>query len=228
MSTFVLVHGIAHGAWCWERTRRDLEGLGHRVVAVDLPLTSLDDDAAAVAGVLDRIAAPVVLVGHSYGGLVISKAAQGRKDVRHLVYVAAIMIDADDVFIARSAEFAPTPLSERTTILDDGSIVISPEVAAACFYNTCQPADAADAAARMRPTALACLAVPTGAEPWRHIPSTYVLCERDMAIDPQLQGWMAKRATRTVRLDTDHSPFLSKPRELLEVLLTAGSPGPQA
>ena len=97
MSKFVLVHGLCHGGWCWEPTATDLAALGHDVTAVDLPLTGLDDDASVVTHTLDRLDGPVVLVGHSYGGLVISRVANGRDDVSHLVYIAALMIGADDV-----------------------------------------------------------------------------------------------------------------------------------
>ena len=78
MSTFMLVHGICHGSWCWSDTVERLAERDHRAVAVDLPLTSLADDAATVGDAIDGLDGPVILVGHSYGGLVISVAAAGR------------------------------------------------------------------------------------------------------------------------------------------------------
>ncbi len=104
MSTFVLVHGLCHGGWCWHPTATELAALGHDVTAVDLPLTGLDDDASSVADALDGLDGPIVLVGHSYGGLVISRVAGGRSDVSHVVYVAALMIGSDDVAGAKVAE----------------------------------------------------------------------------------------------------------------------------
>jgi pimeloyl-ACP methyl ester carboxylesterase len=186
MASFVLVHGICHGAWCWEDTCAALDARGHRPVAVDLELTSLEADATVVRRALDGLDGPTVLVGHSYGGLVISRAAGARSDVAHLVYVAAVMIDRDDVFIARAADFPPSPLAELAAICD-GIITVSPQAAAKAFYNECGRDEAARAAARLRPTAIACLAVPPEHEPWRSIPSTYVLCERDRAILPEAQ-----------------------------------------
>lgn len=224
MGSYVLVHGMAHGAWCWEQVAPELERRGHRVTAVDLALTGLGDDAAVVADALDAADGPVTLVGHSYGGLVISRAADGRADVGHLVYVAAVLLDAGDVLLERAFEFPNTALVEAAQFLDDGTVVIDPAGAAAAFYGTCDPAVAQRAVARLRPTAVACLSEPPGAEPWRTIPSTYVLCEQDGAVHPNLQRWMSPRAGRVVTFDTDHSPFYSAPERLLEVLEEAAAP----
>lgn len=217
MSSFVLVHGICHGAWCWEPTADALRARGHDVVAVDLPLTSVDADAATVTEVLDRSEGPVVLVGHSYGGVVISRAAAGRSDVGHLVYVAAVLLDGDDVFLTRTADFPPSPLA-ASAVIADGTITVGPEAAIDGFFNACAPADASVAAARLRPTNVECLATPVGAEPWRDIASTYVRCDQDRAIHPDLQRWMSTRAGRVIAYDTDHSPFLSMTARLVDDL----------
>jgi len=219
MSTFVLVHGLCHGGWCWESTADDLAHRGHEVIAVDLPLTGLDDDAAAVADTIDRLGRPVVLVGHSYGGLVISRAADGRNDVSHLVYIAALMIGADDLAGVLAGEFPPTVFNQRFEVSDDRMITIDPDAAVECFYNECDTAIARAAAARLRPTSVGCLRMPTGAEPWNRIPSTYVVCERDQTIHPDMQRAMSARARRVRSLDTDHSPFMSTPGDLTRILI---------
>ena len=218
MSTFVLVHGICHGAWCWDRTRAALETHGHHVVAPDLTLTSLRDDAAIVSRALDQLDEPAVLVGHSSGGLVISRAAAGRDDVRHLVYPAGVMMGSADNFFAATGDFPVTPLGRRMSITN-GIITIDPDVAVACLYNECAPADAVAAAGRLRPAALACLTEPAGAEPWRGTPSTYICCEHDRAIHPQMQQAMSQHAARTITLNADHSPFMSRPRKFLEIMI---------
>lgn len=225
MATFVLVHGICHGAWCWDRTRADLEAHGHRVVAVDLSLTSLADDAAIVSGVLDQIAEPAVLVGHSSGGLVVSRAAAGRDDVRHLVYPAGVMMGSAENFFAATGDFPVTPLGQRMSVTD-GLITIDPDVAVACLYNECATTDAEAAAGRLRPAALACLTEPAGAEPWRGIPSTYICCEHDRAIHPEMQRAMSQHAARTIILDADHSPFMSRPGEFLQSVIDPAVAGP--
>ncbi len=219
MSTYVLVHGVAHGAWCWERTRTDLTAAGHRVLALDLPLTSLEDDAAVVVRALDDIDGPVILVGHSYGGLVISRAADGRDDVDHLVYVAAILLAADEVATDVMTHYPPMRLHAAIRIADDGTFTVAPEDAVAAFYAECDATAAAEAVSRLRPTALAGMMTPPGGEPWQEIPTTYVVCERDEAVHPDSQRDMAARADHTVTLDTDHSPFLSRPEPFLASLL---------
>jgi pimeloyl-ACP methyl ester carboxylesterase len=218
MGALMLVHGVGHGAWCWSRTRADLVARGHDVFAVDLPLTGLDDDAAALRRALDEWGRETVLVGHSYAGLVISKAASQRSDVQHLVYVAAMLVDGGDVYLKLLREFPAAPITDEVELTPDGNFVVPAEAAIRCFYNECDRAEAEDAARRLRPTATACLARPTGAEPWKSIPSTYVLCVRDRAIHPEFQRWMSTRAEEVVTLDTDHSPFMSSPEAFADLL----------
>ena len=228
MGALMLVHGVGHGAWCWRRTKADLVDRGHAVVAVDLPLTGLGDDAAAVQRALDDWGRSVMLVGHSYAGLVISKAAAERRDVQHLVYVAAMLVDGGDVYLDRMREFAAAPINAEVDLTADGNLVVRPETAVGCFYNECDRAEAEEAARRLRPTAARCLSEPPGVEPWRSIPSTYVLCLRDRAIHPDFQRWMSARAGEVVTFDTDHSPFMSMPErfvDLLDSLVDKASPG---
>ena len=228
MGALMLVHGVGHGAWCWRRTKADLVDRGHDVVAVDLPLTGLGDDAAAVQRALDDWGRSVMLVGHSYAGLVISKAAAERRDVQHLVYVAAMLVDGGDVYLDRMREFAAAPINAEVDLTADGNLVVRPETAVGCFYNECDRAEAEEAARRLRPTAARCLSEPPGVEPWRSIPSTYVLCLRDRAIHPDFQRWMSARAGEVVTFDTDHSPFMSMPErfvDLLDSLVDKASPG---
>ena len=174
---------------------------------------------AWVRRALDEWGRNVVLVGHSYGGLVISKAAAERTDVQHLVYVAAMMVDGGDVYLERMSSFpASAPINAGVELTADGNFVVPSETAIECFYNECEKSDAAEGAGQLRPTSASCLAVPTGAEPWRLIPSTYVLCERDRAIHPDFQRWMSARADEVVTLDTDHSPFMSLPEQFADLL----------
>jgi pimeloyl-ACP methyl ester carboxylesterase len=220
MSTFVLVHGAGHGAWCWERTEQDLRAQGHTTVSVDLPLTSLQDDAATVRACLDSVEEPAILVGHSYGGLVISEAAGGRSDVAQMVYVAAVMVGANESVLDLAGEFPPTLLIERMEYTPDGFMVFSPETAVDCFYNESPPEAAKAASLRMRPTAAVGMTASPGADPWRSVPTTYIVCERDQAMAPDMQRAMAKQAKRVETLDTDHSPFMSKPEEFGAILVS--------
>ncbi|MEM1231306.1 MAG: alpha/beta fold hydrolase [Pseudomonadota bacterium] len=219
---FVLIHGMGHGGWCWEQTQADLEAQGHTVQAPDLPLTSLEDDVALVTGLLEARSEPCVLVGHSYGGLVIAGASADRSDVRALVYVAAVLVSKDVLFTELSSHY-PTDLATVLTVGADGQVHVDPESAAACFYQCCPDDVAARAVPRLRPSSVASVGAPAIAEPSTTIPSTYVVCLQDKAIAPALQQEMAQRATRAVELDTDHSPFYSEPEALRDVLLGAAS-----
>jgi hypothetical protein len=129
-----------------------------------------------------------------------------------------MMVDGGDVYLNRMSEFPAAPINEEVELTADGNFVVRPETAVGCFYNECDRGEAEDAARRLRPTAAACVAVPTGAEPWKSIPSTYVLCVRDRAIHPDFQRWMSTRAGEVVTLDTDHSPFMSSPEQFADLL----------
>ena len=153
----------------------------------------------------------------------ISRAADGRADVSHMVYVAALMLGAADVAGSKIAEFPPTLFNQRLEVSEDRLISIDSDSAVSCFYNECASADARAAVARLRPTPLACLGTPTGAEPWTQIPSTYVVCERDQTIHPEMQRAMSQSAARVHSLSTDHSPFMSAPDELVQILIQAES-----
>jgi pimeloyl-ACP methyl ester carboxylesterase len=224
MSVYVLVHGAGHGAWCWERTEQDLAAHGHRAVSVDLPLTGLEDDAETVRRCLDDVGEPVILVGHSYGGLVISQAASGRSDISQLVFVAALLVGATEDVMTLIGQFPVTPLMERTEFATDGSMILTPAATIECLYNE-TPMDLARAASlRMRPTAAAGMVTSPGDDPWRSIPTTYIVCERDRAISPELQHAMAMHAGRVEIMDTDHSPFASKPEEFGRLLAGLAEP----
>jgi pimeloyl-ACP methyl ester carboxylesterase len=228
MTTVVLVHGAFHGAWCWEPVRSALDQRGVANLAPHLPLTGLDTDADTVAAVLEAVEGPVVLCGHSYGGMVISRAASGRDDVTRLVYLCAVQV-ADDDEMAKVMQ--PTLLMEHLVQHDDGGMSVDAEFAVDCFYHDCDPALAAAAVARLRPmtTGVGTLSS-VGAEPrppaWLDIPSTYVLCTDDRAMHPDAQRDMARHATDVVEWDTSHSPMLARPELVADLLadLAGGTP----
>ena len=149
----------------------------------------------------------------------ISAAAAGRQDVQHLFYVAAIMIEAADVFLDLTQD-DPSPLAQHLQLSDDNFFTIDPAHATDCLYQCCDTPEAEAAVARLRPTSMACLTTPIGETPWRDIASTYVLCQQDRAILPALQQQMAQRAQHIVELNTDHSPFYSTKKELVSALLS--------
>ena len=222
MTTVVLVHGAFHGAWCWEPVRSALDERGVANLAPNLPLTGLDADAATVTAALDAVDGPAVLCGHSYGGMVISCAASGRDDVDRLVYLCAVQVATDDEM---STAMRPTLLMEHLVHGDDGAMSVDLDFAAECFYHDCDPVVAAAAVAQLRPMSVGVgPAAAAASEPppaaWLTIPSTYVVCTDDRAVHPDAQRDMAQHATDVVTWDTSHSPMLSRP-ELVTDLLAA-------
>ncbi|MGZ4728056.1 MAG: alpha/beta fold hydrolase [Acidimicrobiales bacterium] len=241
-STIVLVHGAWHGAWCWDRVAGPLRDQGHEVIAVDLPghgadegpLVDLHGDAAAVRSVLDEVGdradgdrdEGVVLVGHSYGGAVITEAG-AHPAVRRLVYIAAFCIDdtegcasalADDPE-ARVISHGGRPNLAHAFVLDDqGVSTLTPDGAAACLYNDCDQAGIDWALERIGPHPLLNLTQPPDAVAWRDRPSTYVVCEHDMGVHPDLQRLLARRCDDVVSWPLDHSPFLSDPDRVADLL----------
>lgn len=233
MSTFVLIHGAWHGAWCWRKVSSRLEKLGHRVLAPDLP--GLGEDATPlervslklwtehVARILDAQDEPVILVGHSRGGIVISEVAELRPDKIHsLVYLTAFLLrDGECLFdLAKH----PTSLVPPNMVMspDKRSSTMREESLREVFYAQCPDEDVALARKLLRPEPTAPLAtrLRLTAARFGRVPRIYLECLRDRAMTPVMQRQMyTATPCREVRsLDTDHSPFFSAPDALTEHL----------
>lgn len=225
-ATVVLVHGAWHGPWCWERVTPLLDAAGVRWTAVDLPTcneqpdgpATLADDAACVRSAIDAVGGPCVVLGHSYGGMVITEACAGHPAVRRLVYLAAFMPDVGESTgsLLLSGE-PPTDLFAAIENLGDGWNRLGPNAARDVMYQDCDDSTIAWAAAN-------CRKMRGGGQPatqaaWRAIPSTYVIAGQDRTILPSLQRTMSAHATEVVEWDTSHSPFASRP-DLVADLLT--------
>lgn len=230
----VLVHGAWHGAWCFAALQSELDRRAVPSVAVDLPghgcspapLGGLEDDAAHLSRVLDHLGLnDIVLVGHSYGGAVITHAATGREDLAHLVYVAAFALDDGESVISalRSFPQRDVALSTATVALDDATTTLDPSSAAAALYGECPEATVAAALPRLGAQAVATMTERVAGDPRRSVNSTYVICDRDEAVHPDHQAIMAERCTTTIHIDTDHSPFVSRPSELADVIASAAA-----
>jgi pimeloyl-ACP methyl ester carboxylesterase len=223
-SLVILVHGAWHGAWCWSALQAELDRRGVPSLAVDLPghgastqpIGGLRDDAAAVTSVLDHLATreagPIALVGHSYGGAVITQAAAGRDDVTHLAYLAAFALDDGESVLGclGSLERHDVELAAAMIPTADGSAtILDPATAATALYGACRPEVVRAALPRLGPQSTASMTESVEGAPRETIPSTYVICTRDRAVHPAHQRVMAERCSRHSALDTDHSPFLS-------------------
>ncbi len=231
--TVLLVHGAWHGAWAWEPVLGRLDSAGVEALAVDLPghgddraaFGDLHDDATRVRQELDRLGGEVVLVGHSYGGAVITEAGD-HPAVDQLVYVAAFVLDAGESCMSAATDSAASQLSyEGRPDLGsgligspDGSVILDPSAAATCLYNHCDEQTVAWALERLGPQPLVTLQQAPAAVAWRSRPSTYIVCRDDMIVHPDLQRIMARRCGSVVEWESDHSPFLCRP-ELVAGLL---------
>jgi pimeloyl-ACP methyl ester carboxylesterase len=227
-STVVLVHGAWHGAWCWEPVVARLGAAGRRSVAVDLPSVSsttatLADDVACVHAALDALDGDALLVGHSYGGVVVTDAGT-HPAVAHIAYLTAFALEPGE-----SAGENSLKGGEAGSALDDaiqvaeGALTIDAELAIPAFFHDCTEAVARDAAARLRPMSLSALQGKVGRAAWREKPATYAVCTDDRAIPVALQRSIAARIGNTVNWPTSHSPFLSRPDLVTELLLELSS-----
>jgi len=208
---------------------------GIRATAVDLPghgtdpgtLTDLHGDADSVRSALDGFDEPVILVGHSYGGVVITEAGL-HPQVSHLVYIASFNLDEGESAMGAAiaqTEAASIDHSQRpdafayTKVAGDGTSSIDSGGARILFYNDC-PRDVADwAVDRLGPQPMETLSQAPRAVAWRHRPSTYAICSFDNIVHPELQRILARRADRVVEWPTGHSPFLSRPDLVADLLV---------
>jgi pimeloyl-ACP methyl ester carboxylesterase len=239
MATYVFVHGSWHGAWCWYRLVARLQRAGHRVVAPDL--LSLGCDTTAYQAVTlkswtDQIAShvlaapePVVLIGHSRGGIVISEVAERIPErIRKLVYVNAFLLKHGQTLqeIAASDQQSLV-LPGLEVSADQLSASIRPEVARKAFYGECSDEDVGLALSLLRAEPLAPVATPLSVSPARfgRVARAYVGCTLDRAISPAVQALMQQAwpCEQTLALATDHSPFLSRPDELTAAILSVSS-----
>jgi pimeloyl-ACP methyl ester carboxylesterase len=222
-ATVVLVHGAWHGAWCWDKVVERLEAAGVPCVAVEnpsvaRPTASLADDGDNVTRVLDAIDGPVVLVGHSYGGAVITDAG-AHPNVTHLVYVSAFPIDGGES-VSQNALVGGEEMKLPEAFLFEGDVLrFAPEHATQFFYHDCTPDDAAAATAQLKPMSLAAMMGVPRAVAWREKPSTYVVCADDQALPLALQQSAASRCGTVVEIPTSHSPFVSQPDLVVDLLL---------
>jgi pimeloyl-ACP methyl ester carboxylesterase len=217
MTTIVLTHGAFHGSWCFEPLVAELKAQGATIALVDLPLTDLTEDAAAVTEVLDTIEGPVILLGHSYGGAVVTVAGN-HPSVERLVYLTALGPDAGEL-----GSGGPMTIGEEFLLTmrvgDDGIPFIDPEFAAQIFYPDIDPDEAARWATKLRPGNTGGSVVVEKAA-WRSTPSTYVVCTDDPILLVDGQRAVAERmCADVVEMPGDHSPMVARPAELADILV---------
>jgi pimeloyl-ACP methyl ester carboxylesterase len=230
---FVLVHGSYHGAWCWDLLAPELRRLGHRVLAVDLPISDpkagAQDYAGAVADAAESLAEPVV-VGHSMGGLVIPLVAAARP-VRRLIFLAAFLpipgVSINEQRGSEPIDGTTPPVTAEWTALGDDVWMVGPNTARELFFHDVAPETAAWATARLRPQGYHVMGEPCPLERWPDVQMDAILCRDDRAINPEWVRTAARErlGVDAVEIDGAHSPFLSRPAELARLLDALAVPG---
>jgi pimeloyl-ACP methyl ester carboxylesterase len=221
LAAVVLVHGLYHRPEHFALVAARLRTAGAEVVVPELHRGSLTADTAAVQAVVDLLPEPPIMLGHSYGGSVIT----GVRGAGHLVYLAAFVPDVGESAAGQGG--ASPQLKDAIIPEPDGSTSLHPDRAADTLYGDCPESVAAWAVGLLRAQASGCGRGIPERQSWKHAPSTYVVCAQDRAIDPGLQRKMASRCTDVREWQTGHSPFIGQPDliiELLRELLAANAP----
>ncbi len=232
--TVVLVHGAFADASGWSGVISRLQDKGYRVVAPPNPLRGVASDAAYMRSFLTTIKGPIVLVGHSYGGVVITNAATGNPNVKALVYVAAYAPDQGETPGALGAmipggQIGPKTLDLLPYPMPDGQSALEGTIKVGVFHRIfaadLPKAETDVMAVSQRPAAVATLAEPTGAPAWKTIPSWYIVAGADLAIGTKLERFMAKRmhASTTEIRGASHVVMMSQPAKTARVILDAAT-----
>jgi pimeloyl-ACP methyl ester carboxylesterase len=226
--TVVLVHGAFADSSSWDGVIARLEHDGYPVVAAANPLRDLAGDSAYVSSVLDSIPGPVILVGHSYGGAVITDAAAGHANVKALVYIAAFAPDQGESALQITGEYPgsllPASLVVRTFPGGGQDAYIDQAQFQKVFAADVPASQTALMAAEQRPVAVSALAGPSGPPAWKTIPSWYLVAGADQAIPPAAEQAMAQRAgSRTVTVPgASHAVAVSHP-DIVTILVEAAA-----
>jgi pimeloyl-ACP methyl ester carboxylesterase len=223
--TIVLVHGAFAETSSWNAVIAELNKRGYTSIAAANPLRSVAGDAAAVSAILRSVAGPVVLVGHSYGGPVITQAANGSTNVKALVYVAGFAPDTGESALMLSEKFPGSTLGSAIVpvALPDGGrdLYIQPDKFHAQFAADVPEEQARLMAATQRPVTQAALAEASGVTAWKTLPSYMIYGTADRNIPPAVMRFMAERAlaVKTVVIDgASHALMVSHPGEVASLI----------
>lgn len=236
MKTFILIHGSWHCAWNWHKVVPLLERAGHTAIAIDLPGMGRDKTPISevrmkttvekICSLIDSIEGKVILVGHSKNGIMISQAAEYRPHkIEKLVYLAAYLIPTGKTQQEYSAQDTGGVLKPYVTRYPElNAHTLQPAIYKEGLYHDCD-----DDITEMAKLLLSHEPVESGITPlelteenYGSIPRYYIECTEDRAVTPFIQQKMYTETpcAKVYRMDTSHSPFFSKPKELVEILCT--------
>ena len=215
---------LVHGAWAdgssWNKVIPILQNAGHNVIAVQLPEHSLADDVETVKRAIEHIGGPAILVGHSYGGSVITDAGYNNPNVTGLVYVAAFAPD-EGQSLSNFVDLAKLP--KDLLIFDSGGFVyINPAMFPGAFAHDVDPAEAAVMAIVQKPINQSVLGEKSGPPAWKQLPTWYQISEGDHMIPPDAERLFAKQMNATtLSINSSHASPVSHPEEIAQLILNA-------
>jgi len=237
---FVLVHGAWQGAWCWEKVVPLLSEAGHQVHTLDLPglgddetpiaAVTLDSYVSAVIELIESVGEPVVLVGHSMGGAIISQVAEAIPDkISDLIFLTAFSLKDGETLLQYATADKESYAAQNIQVNEEkGEVTVAEATLRDCFYGLSPDEDAEVAIKRLRPQAMApfTTAVSLSDEKYGSVRSYYIECSEDRAISPGMQRQLRDNApiVRSVVLKADHAPYYSCPEKLVKTLISMASP----
>jgi pimeloyl-ACP methyl ester carboxylesterase len=224
MSTTATNIVLVHGGWAdgsgWSKQIPVLEKAGHKVIAVQLPLHSLSDDVETVKRAINLVGGPVTLVGHSYGGAVITNAAYNNPNVTGLVYIAAF---APDEGQSLSTFVDPANFPKELFKLDSGGFIyLNPEIFRENFAQDVDPTEADIMAIAQKPFNQSNFVAKSGPPAWKQLPTWYQISEADRMIPPDVEHTFAEKMNATtLSLNASHASYVSHPNEIANFILNA-------
>ena len=221
-ANIVLVHGLWADGSIWRKVVPLLQTRGHFVIVVQNHLISVSDDVAATRRILTKLAGPTILVGHSYGGFVISEAANNAPEVVGLVYISAYAPDEEETIFSIGAPFSPMEVYQHLLVDTWGFVWVEPDVFPQYFADNVDPAEARIMAISQVPVAASILETKAAPPAWKLLPSWFLISTNDQIIHPDAERRMAQRLKATTReLLSDHASPISHPDVVAELILAA-------
>jgi pimeloyl-ACP methyl ester carboxylesterase len=217
----LLVHGAFVDASSWSKVIPLLQSRGYNVLAVQNPNTSLQDDITTTSQALASLSGPTILVGHSYGGFVISNVTAS--NVVGLVYASAYAPDAGESVQSINAQFSATPVGNDLTLsYRSGFIWINPLAFPQDFVQDVENAEGSALAAAEKPLSPTCFGAPSGTPTWKTVPSWYLVSKNDRVINPDAERFMAKRmGAITHEVASSHASPVSHPEAVFDLIVAA-------
>jgi pimeloyl-ACP methyl ester carboxylesterase len=223
----LLVHGAFVDASSWSKVIPLLQARGYNALAVQIPLTSFQEDVTTTRQALASLSGPTILVGHSYGGSVISNVGLTTSNILSLVYIAAFAPEKGESIPSINARFSPPPLNKHLVpSYRSGFIWVDPAAFPQNFIQDVASKEARALAVAQKPIAPGCFGVPSGSPTWKQVPSWYLVSTQDRAINPDAERFMARRMKATTReINSSHASPVSHPDAVFDIIVASSVRG---